>query len=159
MAYLCKQRRPISRSDSYSQGRGREAVRFTLPPPPPEPPPPPSHVWKGLVTAVAKALRSHPAWLRAQPPRQPRYALNPFYRHGGMENAGNFTELPYRMSTAFPTPLPLWACRPRPQRTPIIFFLFRRSSLRTERRQVSPLRSETASLRYAPSGDCARMLR
>ena len=121
----CEQKvaKSLSQSDSYSRGRGRESVLFTLPPPPPEPPP--SHVWKGLVTAVARALRSHPGWLRAQPPRQPRSALNPFYRHGGVENADNFTQFPYRMDTAFPTSLPLWACRPRPQRRSIIFFLFR----------------------------------
>src|SRR5262249_47309040 len=41
----------------------------------------------------------------------------------------------------------------------LFFFLFRRLSLRIERRQVSPLRSETPSLRSGPSGDCARMLR
>lgn len=70
----------------------------------------------------ATAITSNPA-PRAQ--RQPRYALNPFYRHGGVENAGNFTRLLYRINTAFPTSLPLWACRPRPQRRPIIFFLFR----------------------------------
>jgi len=36
------------------------------------------------------------------------------------------------------------------------FFLSRWLSLRSERRQVSPLRSETPSLRSGPSGDCAR---
>lgn len=30
------------------------------------------------------------------------YALNPFYRHGGVGNASNFIRLPYRMNTSFP---------------------------------------------------------
>jgi hypothetical protein len=135
---LCKQ----NEAGSHSRGRGREAVRFTLPPPPPDPHPHPPMCGKGLSQGARRRSSLPPTRLRARARRQTRYASNPFYRHGGVENAGNFSYLPYRMNTAFPTPLPLWACRPRPQRRSIIFFLFRRLSLRT---------SAVKSLRYAPS--------